>query len=55
MDRMYDICEKHGLSVIEDCAHAMGVTWRGTQLGKRAKVSSVDYRTHCFFFISGYD
>lgn len=37
MDRLYDICEKHGITVIEDCAHALGVTWRGEQLGNRAK------------------
>lgn len=38
MDRLYEICEKHDLTVIEDCAHALGVNWRGTQLGNRAKV-----------------
>lgn len=43
MDRLYEICEKNDITVIEDCAHAMGVTWRGEQLGNRAKVSSVDY------------
>ncbi|CAM9833444.1 unnamed protein product [Pylaiella littoralis] len=37
MDRLYDICEKNGITVIEDCAHALGVTWRGEQLGNRAK------------------
>lgn len=39
MDRLLDICEKSGLTLIEDCAHALGVTWRGEQLGSRAKVS----------------
>lgn len=38
MDRLYEICDKHGITVIEDCAHALGVTWRGEQLGNRAKV-----------------
>ena len=40
MDRLYEICDKHGIAVVEDCAHALGVTWRGEQLGNRAKVSS---------------
>lgn len=44
MDRLYEICEKYDLTVIEDCAHAMGVTWRGKQLGNRAKVSFVDFK-----------
>ncbi|CAM9265399.1 unnamed protein product [Scytosiphon promiscuus] len=40
MDRLYEICEKHDLTVIEDCAHALGVNWRGTQLGNRAKLAA---------------
>lgn len=45
MDRLYEICDKHGIAVVEDCAHALGVTWRGEQLGNRAKVSF----SFCFF------
>ncbi|CAN0173566.1 unnamed protein product, partial [Hapterophycus canaliculatus] len=40
MDRLYEIAEKHDLTVIEDCAHALGVNWRGSQLGNRAKVAA---------------
>ncbi|CAM9458727.1 unnamed protein product [Ectocarpus sp. 4 AP-2014] len=40
MDRLYEICDKNGLTVVEDCAHALGVNWRGTQLGNRAKVAA---------------
>lgn len=39
MDRLYEICDKQGITVVEDCAHALGVTWRGEQLGNRARVS----------------
>ncbi len=38
MDQLYEICDKHGITVVEDCAHALGVKWRGEQLGNRAKV-----------------
>lgn len=40
MDRVMEICEKYGLTLIEDCAHACGVKWRGRQLGYHGKVST---------------
>jgi dTDP-4-amino-4,6-dideoxygalactose transaminase len=33
MDRIMEISEKHGIPVIEDCAHAHGSEWRGRRLG----------------------
>lgn len=33
MDRLVDICRKHRLWLIEDCAHAHGSTWNGKKLG----------------------
>lgn len=33
MDRLMDICEAHGIRVIEDCAHTMGASWRGKASG----------------------
>lgn len=33
MDRMMEIANRHGLMVIEDCAHAHGSQWRGKGLG----------------------
>merc|ERR1719231_1505796 len=39
MDRAYEIAEKHGLQVVEDCAHALGIQWRGEQLGRKARVA----------------
>lgn len=47
MDRLYEICDKHGIVVVEDCAHALGVTWRGEQLGNRAKVSQLSVLVPC--------
>ncbi len=36
MDAIYAICDKHGVTVVEDCAHALGVQWDGVQLGRSA-------------------
>ena len=33
MDRLMEIARKHGLFVIEDCAHAHGTQWRGKGVG----------------------
>ena len=33
MDAIMDIASRHGLVVIEDCAHAPGATWRGRGAG----------------------
>lgn len=33
MDRIMDIAQRHGLAVVEDCAHAPGQRWRATGAG----------------------
>lgn len=33
MEAIMDIAHRHGLTVIEDCAHALGATWRGRPVG----------------------
>lgn len=33
MDRLMDIARRHGLKVIEDCAQAIGASWRGRKVG----------------------
>jgi perosamine synthetase len=33
MDAILGLARRHGLAVIEDCAHALGATWRGRQVG----------------------
>ena len=40
MDRVVEICEKNGITLVEDCAHSCGVTWRGKQLGYHARVTA---------------
>merc|ERR1719502_1800730 len=39
MQRAYEIAEKHGLVVGEDCAHALGIKYDGVQLGRCARVA----------------
>jgi len=39
MDRVLEICQTHGLTLVEDCAHGCGVKYRGRQLGYHAAVS----------------
>jgi dTDP-4-amino-4,6-dideoxygalactose transaminase len=33
LDRVKAIAQKHGLPVVEDCAHAQGTEWRGRKVG----------------------
>jgi dTDP-4-amino-4,6-dideoxygalactose transaminase len=33
MDAILGIARRHGVAVIEDCAHALGATWRGRPVG----------------------
>merc|ERR1719171_483296 len=40
MDRGVEICEKNGITLVEDCAHSCGVKWRGRQLGYHAEVTA---------------
>jgi len=39
MEAVYAVAKKHNLQVVEDCAHALGIQWEGTQLGRSAKVA----------------
>ncbi len=33
IDTIRDICKEHNLFLIEDCAHGIGTTWKGTHVG----------------------
>merc|ERR1719453_2759466 len=39
MQRAYEIAEKYDLTVVEDCAHALGIRYDDVQLGRSAKVA----------------
>ena len=40
MDAIVDICKRHNLKLIEDCAHANGGTYKGRKLGTFGDVSA---------------
>jgi 8-amino-3,8-dideoxy-alpha-D-manno-octulosonate transaminase len=44
MDRIVEIARKHGLVVIEDCAQACGVTYKGTSVGRFGQVGAFSYQ-----------
>lgn len=44
MDRILAIADKHGLAVIEDCAHAHGAEWRGRGAGSMGDIGSFSFQ-----------
>ncbi|RXV62127.1 aminotransferase [Roseovarius sp. A46] len=46
MDRLMEVCDAHGLAVIEDCAHTMGAAWRGIPSGRWGKVGCFSTQTY---------
>lgn len=39
MDRVKDLCDANGITMIEDCAHSVGVFWGERHTGHHAVVS----------------
>jgi len=46
MDRLMEICEARGLTVVEDCAHTMGAAWRGIPSGRWGRVGCFSTQTY---------
>lgn len=46
MDRIMEICQAHGLTLIEDCAHTMGAFWDGQKSGSFGKVGCFSTQTY---------
>ena len=44
IDSFLEIADKHGLVVIEDCAHAHGATWRGRPVGSFGDFGSFSFQ-----------
>ena len=44
MDRIMEIARKHGLKVIEDCAHAHGGRWDGKHVGTIGDIGSFSFQ-----------
>lgn len=39
MEGVYKLAKEHGITVVEDCAHALGIQWNGVQLGREAAIA----------------
>lgn len=46
MDALMAICDAQGVSVIEDCAHTMGATWRGVMSGRHGVMAAYSTQTY---------
>ena len=46
MDRLLDICNRHGVQVLEECAHTMGARWRGRLSGTDGVIGCYSTQTY---------
>ncbi|MEH6644176.1 DegT/DnrJ/EryC1/StrS family aminotransferase [Sulfitobacter sp.] len=46
MERLMEICDSAGITVIEDCAHTMGAAWNGKPSGTWGKVGCYSCQTY---------
>ncbi len=46
MDRLMAICDVAGVTVVEDCAHTMGASWRGVPSGRHGAVGCYSTQTY---------
>ena len=46
MDAITELCERHSVILIEDCAHTMGATWNGKRSGSFGKVACFSTQTY---------
>jgi len=46
MDAVAAACERHGAMLLEDCAHSLGVYWRGTHSGHAGKACAISSQSY---------
>ena len=46
MDAVMEICNRHSIAVVEDCAHTMGSTYRGVRSGNHGSVACFSSQTY---------
>ncbi|TMV07980.1 aminotransferase [Ruegeria sediminis] len=46
MDRLMEICDAAGITVIEDCAHTMGAAWNGVPSGRQGAIGCYSCQTY---------
>jgi len=46
MDAIADACERHGATLVEDCAHSLGVRWKGVHSGHKGIVCAISSQSY---------
>lgn len=46
MDRLMQLCDDAGVTVIEDCAHTMGASWNGVPSGRAGRIGCYSTQTY---------
>lgn len=46
MDVAQEICRKHNVTMIEDCAHTLGAKWNGTMSGRFGKLACFSFQSY---------
>jgi len=46
MDAIADACERHGAVLLEDCAHSLGVNWKGKHTGHMGIASAISAQSY---------
>lgn len=46
LDQVKEVCDKRGITIIEDCAHSLGVWWGKTHTGHHGKVCCVSSQSY---------
>jgi dTDP-4-amino-4,6-dideoxygalactose transaminase len=46
MEALMALCDRLGVTVVEDCAHTMGATWRGIPSGRHGKIGAYSMQTY---------
>ena len=46
MDAVLEICERHDICLLEDCAHTMGADWKGKRSGNFGRVAAFSAQTY---------
>lgn len=46
MERLMEVCDDLGVTVIEDCAHTMGARWKGVASGRHGAVACYSMQTY---------
>ena len=46
MDKVKEACDRHNVILLEDCAHSLGVEWKGVHSGHVGKVAAISSQSY---------